>query len=564
MGAVRSRGARAAARPRDAPVRRSREARAHPVAARGDDGLRERARGGARRARGARAPRTSATRSEAPARPFRASIAPPAVERGHRRGHPGGLARAARARGQRRAPHPRAHASRAKSRSTRRARASAWSTASRVFSAGDVEFGQPMRITAVVGSAARASSTSSARRSSAGASTRRASRSCAATSARMFGQERPLSLRAQLAFEQSYGEIDGDSASSSELFAVLSALADVGDRPGHRRHGQREPARRDAGDRRRLREDRGLLRPVQGARADGHAGRAHAAREPAAPRPARRRRRARSRDGQFHLYAVEMAAQGIEVLTGLPAGRARRERALPGVERLRPGRAPDHRDRRAAARGRGPRIARGRRVARRGRDGRRDRGRRAHPRAIVTPRRSARGPFASYDSGAMRSALAASFLLLASGCAGGSLVERAYDGHVVLGRAIEPEAYAEFLAGAMAESSGQEREALAAYERAARLDSRGPEIWTRVGAVRCALRPSNPGVDDAFARALALTDAMPACGRQRPGAPPLATTRPERSPPRGARPSSTPRPTARMRSSRARVKRSATQGRATR
>ena len=46
--------------------------------------------------------------------------------------------------------------------------------------------------------------------------------------ARMFGQERPLSLRAQLAFEQSYGEIDGDSASSSELFAMLSALADVG------------------------------------------------------------------------------------------------------------------------------------------------------------------------------------------------------------------------------------------------------------------------------------------------------------------------------------------------
>ena len=46
--------------------------------------------------------------------------------------------------------------------------------------------------------------------------------------ARMFGQERPLSLRAQLVFEQSYGEIDGDSASSSELFAVLSALADVG------------------------------------------------------------------------------------------------------------------------------------------------------------------------------------------------------------------------------------------------------------------------------------------------------------------------------------------------
>ena len=34
--------------------------------------------------------------------------------------------------------------------------------------------------------------------------------------ARMFGQERPLSLKAQIAFERSYGEIDGDSASSSE------------------------------------------------------------------------------------------------------------------------------------------------------------------------------------------------------------------------------------------------------------------------------------------------------------------------------------------------------------
>src|SRR5262249_7751410 len=45
---------------------------------------------------------------------------------------------------------------------------------------------------------------------------------------KVFGQERPLSIRAQIAFEQSYGEIDGDSASSAELFAVLSALAEVG------------------------------------------------------------------------------------------------------------------------------------------------------------------------------------------------------------------------------------------------------------------------------------------------------------------------------------------------
>jgi len=37
----------------------------------------------------------------------------------------------------------------------------------------------------------------------------------------------PLSLSASLVFEQSYGGVDGDSASSAELYALLSALADV-------------------------------------------------------------------------------------------------------------------------------------------------------------------------------------------------------------------------------------------------------------------------------------------------------------------------------------------------
>jgi lon-related putative ATP-dependent protease len=43
--------------------------------------------------------------------------------------------------------------------------------------------------------------------------------------ANTFGQDMPLSLSAQLVFEQSYSEIEGDSASSAELYAILSALA---------------------------------------------------------------------------------------------------------------------------------------------------------------------------------------------------------------------------------------------------------------------------------------------------------------------------------------------------
>ena len=40
-----------------------------------------------------------------------------------------------------------------------------------------------------------------------------------------YGQDMPLSLNASLVFEQSYGGVDGDSASSTELYALLSALA---------------------------------------------------------------------------------------------------------------------------------------------------------------------------------------------------------------------------------------------------------------------------------------------------------------------------------------------------
>lgn len=42
-----------------------------------------------------------------------------------------------------------------------------------------------------------------------------------------YAENMPLSLGATLAFEQSYGMIDGDSASSTELYAILSSLSDL-------------------------------------------------------------------------------------------------------------------------------------------------------------------------------------------------------------------------------------------------------------------------------------------------------------------------------------------------
>lgn len=45
--------------------------------------------------------------------------------------------------------------------------------------------------------------------------------------AEKFGQDKLINLSAQLVFEQSYGEIDGDSASSTELYALLSNLSQL-------------------------------------------------------------------------------------------------------------------------------------------------------------------------------------------------------------------------------------------------------------------------------------------------------------------------------------------------
>lgn len=42
-----------------------------------------------------------------------------------------------------------------------------------------------------------------------------------------YARERPLSLSASLVFEQSYGGVDGDSASSAELYALISALSEI-------------------------------------------------------------------------------------------------------------------------------------------------------------------------------------------------------------------------------------------------------------------------------------------------------------------------------------------------
>jgi len=91
----------------------------------------------------------------------------------------------------------------------------------------------------------------------------------------------------------------------------------------------------------------------------------------------------------------------------------------------------------------------------------------------------------------------------AAGCEGAPTVRRVYDGQAVDGRFIEPEAYAAFLGGALAESTGDMAGAIGAYERAARLDPHGPEVWARIAFTRCTANPHDWRAAEALRRAIA-------------------------------------------------------------
>jgi len=96
--------------------------------------------------------------------------------------------------------------------------------------------------------------------------------------------------------------------------------------------------------------------------------------------------------------------------------------------------------------------------------------------------------------------------VLQLGCAGGGPVIRVTNGHVLAGRYIAPTAYEAFLRGALSEAKGDLAHALAEYEAAAAYDPNEPEIWTRVGSIRCRIEGRGPHESSDFATALSLDE----------------------------------------------------------
>jgi len=139
--------------------------------------------------------------------------------------------------------------------------------------------------------------------------------------AHKFAKERPLSLSASITFEQLYGGVEGDSASSTELYALLSSLADL-------------PVRQDLAVTGSVNQW-GEIQPVGGVtlkiegffkscRLKGLTGRQGVI------IPVQNISNLNLADevveavsaGQFHVYPVASVEEGMEILTGVPAGRA--------------------------------------------------------------------------------------------------------------------------------------------------------------------------------------------------------------------------------------------------
>jgi lon-related putative ATP-dependent protease len=134
-----------------------------------------------------------------------------------------------------------------------------------------------------------------------------------------FLPEQPLSVSASLVFEQSYGGVEGDSASSAELYALLSALAQLPLRQSLAVTGSIN----QHGD---VQAIGGVNEKIEGffdlCKARGLTG-SQGVLIPRANVPHLMLREEvveACREGRFHVHPVGNVSEGIELLSGLPAG----------------------------------------------------------------------------------------------------------------------------------------------------------------------------------------------------------------------------------------------------
>jgi predicted ATP-dependent protease len=143
-----------------------------------------------------------------------------------------------------------------------------------------------------------------------------------------YAQDKPLSLSASLCFEQSYEGVEGDSASSAELYAILSSLSDIPIKQGVAVTGsvnQKGEIQPIGGVNQKI---EGFFKVCQAKGLNGDQG-------VLIPHQNLRNLMLREevvdavRQGQFHIYSARTIDEGIEILTGVPAGERQQDGTYP-------------------------------------------------------------------------------------------------------------------------------------------------------------------------------------------------------------------------------------------
>lgn len=188
-----------------------------------------------------------------------------------------------------------------------------------VASLGDYEFGRPTRITAIAGMGGGDVLNIERETEMSGPIHSKGVLILSGFLRERFGRSRPLSMGASLVFEQSYEEVEGDSASAAELFALLSSLSETPIRQGIavtgsvNQHGRIQPV---GGINEKV---EGFFNVCRQGELSGEEG---------VVIPAGNVRHLMLRDevvdavraGSFNVWAIESVDEGIELLTGIPGG----------------------------------------------------------------------------------------------------------------------------------------------------------------------------------------------------------------------------------------------------
>lgn len=197
-----------------------------------------------------------------------------------------------------------------------------------VYQIGDYAFGKPTRITAQVGTGDKGIINIEREARLSGAIHDKGVLILSGYLHGKYGQEFPLSLRASVCFEQSYSGVDGDSASSTELYSILSCLAGVAIRQSLAVTGSVNQL--------------GLIQPIGGVneKIEGFFATCQAAGLTGAQGVLIPHQNVENlmlkaevidavREGKFHILPTRTIDEGIEILTGVPAGERQPDGSYP-------------------------------------------------------------------------------------------------------------------------------------------------------------------------------------------------------------------------------------------